>query len=180
MNRWEVNSQLGFLPSTAPNCWLEYPWAQLGALTSIQDVEDNNDDDDDEEFCEYHFAGKWMLYYRLEELDDIWKDACELFEAGEFKHVHHIRIGSFKPNIQSPPGKRCLMFHCSSTDPQIIMEAGISIARSLKYSVCCYYRTNWQSKQPHIAGVKRYSYFIRPEMHNADPSWILERFFPEA
>jgi len=173
MNRWEVYARLGLLPSTAPKCWLEYPWGQLGALTSVQDVEDESDDDD--EFCKYQDAGKWMLYYQLEELDDIWKQVCEMFEARKFKHIHHIRIGSFKPSVKCPPGKRCLMFHCNSADPHKIIEAGLSIVRSLKYTVCCYYRTNWQSKQPHIAGVKKYSYYIRH-----DPDWILQRFFPEA
>ena len=175
MNRWELYHEQGLMPSTAPDTWLDYPWGRLGAYESMQDV----DDFDTDVYCPHHKAGKWMLHFRLEELDDVWQDACGFFEEGKFQHVNHIKIGSFKPNERSPPGKRCLTLHCHTADPTLIIEAGLSIVKHMKYSVCCYYRTNAQSKECHFGYGRNFKYFIRPEMHNAEPSWILERFFPE-
>jgi len=163
------------MPSTSPDTWLEYPWGRVGAYESVQDVEDYDTD----VYCPLLKAGKWILHYPLEELDDVWRDACNLFEAGKFKHVHHIKIGSFKTNERSPPGKRCLTLHCHTADPILVIEAWLSIVKHLKYNTCCYYRTNAQSKQMHLGHGKVFKFFIRPEMHNAEPSWILERFFPE-
>ena len=93
MDRWEVYRRAGMLPSTSQDCWLEYPWGKEGALESLQDIED------DVECCDYSKSGKWLLYYNLEELDAKWKQACEAFETGEFKHVHHLRIGTWIPNF---------------------------------------------------------------------------------
>ena len=173
MTRWELYKSLGLLPSTAESCMLEYPWGHSEALESIQDIETG-----ELEFCPHAQAGKWLLFYPLEELDEKWRQACECFEAGKLKHVHHIAVGTFQPNTRSPAGKRCLTFYCCFDDPFLIMEAGLSIVKLMRYPVCCYYRTNAQSQKPCSPGVKNFKCFIRPEMQNADPDWILQRFFP--
>ena len=172
MTRWEVYRRAGMLPSTSQDCWLEYPWGKEGALESLQDIED------EVECCDYSKSGKWLLYYNLEELDAKWKQACEAFETGEFKHVHHLRIGTWIPNFKAPQGKRCIVLFCDSEDPLIIIEAGLSIVKLMKYMSCCYYKTNAQSKQAHNPQAKKFTYYLRPEMHNADPDWIIHRFFP--
>ena len=172
-DRWQLYKELGLLPSTGESCMLEYPWGQSEALESIQDIECGELD-----FCPHAHAGKWLLFYPLEELDEKRKQACEFFEAAKLKYVHHIATGTFQPNTKSPPGKRCMTFYCCIDDPFLITKAGLSIVKLMKYPVCCYYRTNLQSQKPCNPGVKNFTCFIRPEMHNAEPDWSLERFFP--
>jgi hypothetical protein len=76
-----------------------------------------------------------------------------------------------------PPGKRVLVLFVDTEDPITIMKAGLSIVKAMKYSACCFYKTNLQTKSQQ-ASAKKFLYYIRPECHNADPQWILHRFFP--
>ena len=170
MDRWDLYKPAGLLPSTGRNCWLEYPWGEVGALGSLQDL------DDSEECQDYDKSGKWLLYFSLEELDTKWQEVCEFFEAGELLHVHHIRVGTWQTNPLAPPGKRALVLFVDSDDPVTIMKAGLSIVKAVKYVSCCFYKTNLQTRQ-NLPGAKKFLYYIRPECRNADPQWILERFF---
>ena len=174
MNRWDYYKQACLLPSTGRDCWLEYPWGEVGSLESLQDLYDESEDHQD-----YEKFGKWLLYYTLEELDDKWKDACEAFESGKLQNVHHLRIGTWKLNSLAPPGKRVLVMFVDSNDPLTIMKAGLSIVKMMKYFTCCFYKTNLQTRQNQQPGAKKFLYYIRPECHNAEPEWILRRFFPE-
>jgi len=167
MDRWEIYSQSSMLPSTGQDIWLEYPWGELDALESLQDVAEG-------EHSDFSKSGKWLLYYTMEELDEKWKEACVHFEAGDFLHVHHLKIGTWKTNPLAPPGKRCMVLFVDSDDPKTIIKAGLSIVKAMRYFTCCFYKTNLQTKQQ---GEKKFLYYVRPECHNADPEWILRRFF---
>jgi hypothetical protein len=173
MDRWDYYKQAGMLPSTGHDCWLEYPWGEIGAFDSLQDLYD----DESGEQQNYEKSGKWMLYYPLEELDCKWQEACEQFESRKLLHVHHLRIGTCKTNPLAPPDKRVLVLFIDSNDPLTIIEAGLSIVKTMKYFTCCFYKTNLQTKQSRQQGAKKFLYYIRPECHNADPEWILHRFF---
>ena len=55
MTRWETYQSAGMLPSTGQDYWLEYPWGEIGALESMQDL--------GEDACtDYRHSGKWLLY----------------------------------------------------------------------------------------------------------------------
>ena len=173
MDRWDHYKRAGMLPSTGRDCWLEYPWGEIGALDSLQDL-----DEESGERQEYEKSGKWLLYYPLEELDAKWQEVCEHFETGKLLHVHHLRIGTWKTNPLAPPGKRVLVLFVDSDVPTTILKAGLSIVKAMKYPTCCFYKTNLQTKQSQQPGTKKFLYYIRPECHNAEPDWILHRFFP--
>ena len=68
-------------------------------------------------------------------------------------------------------------FFVDSSDPLTILRAGLSIVKNMKYRPCCFYKTNQQSKQAQDPTAKKFLYYIRPECHNAQPEWILRRFF---
>jgi len=171
MDRWETYQLAGMMPSTGQDCWLEYPWGEVGALRSMQDL------GEDAACTDYTHSGKWLLYFPMEQADAKWKEGCEHFEAGNFLHVHHIRIGTWKENLRAPPGKRCMVLFVDSSDPLTILRAGLSIVKNMKYRSCCFYKTNQQSKQAQDPAAKKFLYYIRPECHNAQPEWILRRFF---
>ena len=171
MDRWETYQLAGMMPSTGQDCWLEYPWGEVGALRSMQDL------GEDAACTDYTHSGKWLLYFPMEQADAKWKEGCEHFEAGDFLHVHHIRIGTWKENLRAPPGKRCMVLFVDSSDPLTILRAGLSIVKNMKYKSCCFYKTNQQSKESQDPAAKKFLYYIRPECHNAQPEWILRRFF---
>ena len=173
MSRWEVYKEAGLLPSTASTAWVEYPWGKMDALGSLQDLWP-----DFVVGTGYDQSGKWLLYYPLEEIDAKWQKACEHFEHSDFPHVHHIRAASHIPNLLGPENKRCIVLYVDSDSPEIIMQAGLSIVKSMQYMDCCYYKANDQTR--FCKHGKKYMYFIRPECHNASPAWILQRFFPTA
>jgi hypothetical protein len=172
MNRWDHYKQACLVPSTGHDCWLEYPWGEIGAFDSLQNLYSES-----KEHQEYEKSGKWLLYYPLEQLDTKWQEACEHFECGKFLHVSHLRVGTFKANPVAPPGKRVLVLFVDSHDPVKIIKAGLSIVKAMKYFSCCFYKTHLQTKQSQQPGAKKFLYYVRPECHNADPEWILQRFF---
>ena len=114
--------------------------------------------------------GKWMMIFKLGDLDARWNQACNLFRDGRLKGISSIKVSTAKPNPESifKPGEGIIIFYCGpSEEKHNIMEYGRNILKYMWYPRSHFY---FKSDNASLWSNLKYKhlYFIETGEHEMD------------
>ena len=108
-----------------------------------------------------------MMFFPLEEIDDRWHEACDLYRAGKLVGINSMKVSTAKPNSQRiyDEGEGIIIFYCGmSTDKENIMEYGRNILQNMHYPRDTFY---YKSDQPHLINYsKKYRHMYSINTHS--------------
>jgi hypothetical protein len=115
--------------------------------------------------------GKWMMFIRKEEIDNKWREACDLYRAGRLYGINCMKVSTAKPNPQAiySEGYGIIIFYCGpSEDRENCMSYGRNILNSMFYNdEYFYYKSdiphliNYSNKYKHLYFINTFSHYGR-------------------
>ena len=113
-----------------------------------------------------HNDGKWIMFFRKSELDQRWKEACELYRAGKLIGVNSMKVSTmlYNPMGANSYENGMIIFYCGPSENEAnIMEYGRNLLRHIYYEDPVLY---YKSDKMHLqdpSRVYRHLYFINTD-----------------
>ena len=120
-------------------------------------------------------AGKWMLFYPKDDINDKWDVAKQLYRDGVLLGVVSMKCSTARPNPRaSNTISGIIIFYSDdSSNEELIMNIGRDICRSMQYSEqpFMYYKTDEQTSIGRRATGSRRNYKYRLQMRGQQDNY---------
>ena len=103
-------------------------------------------------------SGKWMMFYHVSQIDDVWSRATQLYRSGQLPDIRSMKVSTAMPTEYSPDQK-VLIFYCGpASNKNKMLAIGRDLVEKMEYSEPhISYKTDLQT----IQGVRGSIYKIK-------------------
>lgn len=117
-----------------------------------------------------HNDGKWIMFFRKSELDQRWKEACDLYRSGKLTGVNSMKVSTmlYNPMGANSYENGMIIFYCGPSENEAnIMEYGKNLLRHIYYEdPILYYKSDKMYLQDPNKIYKHLYYINTDEFYN--------------